>query len=408
MRLLFFITAATLGAQSFENDVQAIFRQHCYGCHAANVKMGSLDVQTHEGIMRGGNQGTIVVPGKAAESRLYLSLTGQIKPEMPMGGQRLAAGELDVIKRWIDSGAKAGPPVETKTTPKIQPRVPVKPISYSLAWSGTNLAAGGYRQVRLFDPNGNQTATLDGHVEAVRAVAANTNLLAAAGGLPAQKGEVKVWDLTTRQLVATIEGHSDCIYAAALSPDGTMLATASYDKMIYLWDPRTGKQLRPLKDHIDAVYALAFTPDGAKLISAGADRTVKIWNPKTGERLYTFSEATDGLNTLAVSPNGKLIAAAGNDKTIRIWTIGDKAGSLKTSLIAHEDAILRLAWSPDGASIASASADRTIKLFRADGLTEIQTIPNQPEWITGLSFAPAGGRLAAIRQDGTLQFYDVK
>ncbi|MFN0105653.1 MAG: LpqB family beta-propeller domain-containing protein [Bryobacteraceae bacterium] len=411
MRSLLIICAVgMLRAQSFENDLQPIFRQHCYGCHAANVKMGSLDVQTHEGIMRGGNQGKIVVPGKAAESRLYLTLTGMMKPDMPMGGKRLAAGELDVVKRWIDAGAKGdgGAAKKAASRPLIAPRVAVKPVTYSMAWTGSLWAVGGFKQVRLFDAAGNPAGVLDGHLEAVRAVAASADgsLLAAAGGLPAQKGEVKIWDLKTRQAVATINGHTDCIYAAVLSPDGTLLATASYDKMIYLWDPRTGKQVRALKDHIDAVYALAFTPDGSRLVSAGADRTLKIWDPRTGERLYTFSESTDGVNAIALSPDGKQVAGAGNDKTIRIWTLGEKSGALRTSLIAHEDAVLRLAWSPDGKRIASASADGTVKVFRADDLTELKTLGAVREWVTGLAFAPDGRRLAVVRQDGSLQFYE--
>lgn len=406
MKFLFFIAAvSTLGAQSFEKDVQPIFRQHCYGCHASNVKIGSLDVQTHEGIMKGGNQGTVIVPGKATESRLYLTLTGKLAPAMPMGGKPLAAGELEVIQRWIDAGAKADGVASAKTAsrvPEIKPRVPVKPAAYSMDWRDGVLAIGGFKQVRIGD------VKLDGQVEAVRAVAVSADgaMVAAAGGLPAQKGEVRVWDVKARQVVATIEGHTDCIYAAAFSPDGQMLATASYDKMIYMWDPRTGKQIRPLKDHIDAVYALAFTPDGSRLVSAGADRTVKIWDPRTGERLYTFSESTDGVNAIAISPDGKQVAGAGGDKTIRIWTMGATGGTLRTSLIAHEDTILRLAWSPDGKRIASAAADGRVKLFQAEDLTELKTLDRGTEWVTGLAFAPDGTKLAVVRQDGNLKYFE--
>ena len=85
-------------------------------------------------------------------------------------------------------------------------------------------------------------------------------LLAAAGGLPARNGEVKIWDVEKRLALRTIVGHADCIYAVEFAPDGKSLATASYDKLIKLWDVESGKEIRTLKDHIDAVYALAFTP----------------------------------------------------------------------------------------------------------------------------------------------------
>ena len=158
---------------------------------------------------------------------------------------------------------------------------------YSLAWApdGATIALGGYKETRLVDAHTKKTvATLAGSAEAVRSVAFSRDgrLLAAAGGLPARKGEVKIWNASTRALVTTIAGHADCIYAAAFSPDGATIATASYDKLIKLWDVSTGKEIRTLRDHIDSIYALAFTPDGKRLVSGAADRSVKIWDVATG------------------------------------------------------------------------------------------------------------------------------
>src|SRR5271165_2844237 len=86
---------------------------------------------------------------------------------------------------------------------------------YSLAWApdGATIALGGYKETRLVSPRTKKTvATLAGSSEAVRAVAFSHDgkMLAAAGGLPARKGEVKIWDLTTRAVSTTIAGHADC------------------------------------------------------------------------------------------------------------------------------------------------------------------------------------------------------
>lgn len=283
---------------------------------------------------------------------------------------------------------------------------------YSLRHSpdGKLLALGGYKEVRLVDAATRQpVAELTGHQEAVRAVAWSPDgkWLLAAGGPPGKKGEVKLWDVAQRSVVRTWEGHRDCIYTAVFSPDGKNAATASYDKLIKLWDVETGKEIRTLKDHIDAIYALAFTPDGQRLISGAADRTVKVWNPATAERLYTMSEPTDGINSVAVSPGGKMVAAGGIDKTIRIWTLGEKNGTLKNSLIAHEDVILNVAWSPDGKMLASSSADKAIKLFRVPELVEIKVLPNQPDWVYVVEFAPDGKNIVAARYDGSLGNYPV-
>jgi hypothetical protein len=414
----------TLHAQdspSFAKDVAPIFAANCAGCHGANVRMGSLSLDTCDAVEKGGNHGKVIEPGKSAESRLYLMITGKLAPAMPLSGKPLAEGDVEIIKKWIDAGAK--PPTASEaqelaarlaqpTIPDIKPKTAVHPQIGALAYrpDGKVLALGTYKEVRLADPvTGATIGTLTGHAEAIRALAFSPDgkLLAAAGGLPARSGEVKIWDVENRKELRTVKGHSDCIYAVAFSPDGKSIATSSYDKLIKLWSVETGQEMRTFKDHIDAIYALAFTPDGQRLISGAADRTVKVWDVGTGERLYTMSEPQDGLNTIAVDPTGKFVAAGGLDKTIRVWSLGSKGGTLVNSLIAHEDAILKLAYSPDGKMLASSAADRTIKIFKADDLTEIKTLDHQPDWVMSLEFAPDGKTFAAGRYDGSLDIYNV-
>jgi WD40 repeat protein len=405
-------------APSFK-DVAAIFEANCSGCHAEGVKMGGLVLDSYETAMAGGSDGKVLVPGKSAESRLYLMITGKLSPLMPMTGKELAAGEIETIRRWIDSGAK--PPTAEEAAairrsqqpkaPEIKPTAPIKPQIFSLAWQpdGKLIAVGGFKEVRLVDgATGRTVATLPGHVQEVRSVAFSHDgkWLAAAGGLPARRGEVKIWDVGQRTVIRTIQGHKDCIYAAAFSPDGKWLATTGYEKLIKIWDTSTGEEIRTLKDHIDAVFALAFTADGKRLLSGAADRTVKVWDPATGERLYTLGEPLDGINTIALDPTGRMVAAGGLDKTVRVWELGEKSGKLLHSLIAHEDAILKLAWSPDGKTIVSSAADRTVKVLRADDLTEIKTLTGQPDWAYGVEFSPDGRTLAVGRFDGSLSLYD--
>ena len=390
---------AAEGRLTYFGDVRPMFEKSCYGCHAAGVKMGSLDLETWDGVKRGGNNGTIVVPGKPRESRLLTMLMGEAAPAMPMDGKVLPAAQIEAVRRWIAEGAEPGTVASAPLTPRI----------YSMALRGARqVVVGRFKTIEVLDVDSKKSVAIGaGHAEVVRAVAVSRDgaFVAAAGGVPGRKGEVKLWDAREGlKLVSTIVGHSDSIYAVAFSPDGKVLATASYDKLIKLWDVGTGQEIRTLKDHIDAVYALVFTPDGRRLISGGADRTVKIWNPVTGERLYTLSEPTDGLNTLVLSPDGKTLAAAGMDKQIRLWRLGEKGGELLHSQIAHEDQVLRLAWSADGKTIASASADKTIKWFQAADLTEIKTVAGQTDWVYGLEFMPDGA-LAAGRFDGSFTLY---
>ena len=104
-----FLACALLPAQdapSFAKDVAPIFNSSCAGCHGANVRMGSLSLDTYDAVEKGGTHGKVIEPGKSGESRLYLMITGKLAPKMPLSGNALAEGDIEIIKKWIDAGAK--------------------------------------------------------------------------------------------------------------------------------------------------------------------------------------------------------------------------------------------------------------------------------------------------------------
>jgi WD40 repeat protein len=381
--------------------------------------MGGLVMESYGSLIQGGKHGPSILPHNAQESRLALMIEGKIEPRMPFGADPLPAADIAAIKAWIDAGAEG--PVAAETTkiaavlaiPEIQTEVPVVSPVASVKFSpdGKLLAVGGYREVRLLDPDtGKVLATLSGHADYVRSIAFSPDgkLLAAAGGPPQRWGEIRIWDVQSYQLLKTIQGHNDCIYSIAWSPDGKLIASGSYDKMAKLWEAASGKELFNLKDHIDAVFAVAFSPDGKHLATASQDRTVKIWDVATARRLYSLSDASDGLNTIAFSPAGDRIAAAGYDKTIYIWSLGNEDGHLDQSLIADEDSILFLVWSPDGKTIITASSDGSIRFRDAATLDPVRVIDHQVDWVEALSVSPDGKRLAAGRFNSSLSLYDVQ
>jgi ankyrin repeat protein len=89
----------------FKQDIQPLFREHCIGCHGPSQQMGNMRLDRRSSAMavRGG---TVIGPGNAAGSRLYMKLAGtRAGTRMPPTGP-LPPEKIAVIRNWIDQGAE--------------------------------------------------------------------------------------------------------------------------------------------------------------------------------------------------------------------------------------------------------------------------------------------------------------
>lgn len=111
-----------LGAEPVDylRDVKPLLAKHCQACHSPLRQKSGFRMDTAEFLIKGGDSGPAVVPGKSSESRLIHALTGtegmsRMPPEG--NGEPLSADEIELLRRWIDAGAKAPP-----ETPVPDPR----------------------------------------------------------------------------------------------------------------------------------------------------------------------------------------------------------------------------------------------------------------------------------------------
>ncbi len=405
--------------------IAPIFQEHCVDCHSADEPDGEFNLETYEALFKGGKTGKDIIAGNADDSLLVKFLEGRSGKEgknqfMPPGKKaHLSPEQIAIIKDWINAGAlpPAAPMKPSDVLaklPKITSKPGLKPAIQALGYSTKTkqIATGSFGFVQILD---SKTLKLVRKIEGVSGkvnslvFSIDGSMLFAAAGDAGLSGIAYQWKVSDGSLVRKYEGHTDAIYALALSPDGKTLATGSYDQKIKLWNVETGTETALLKGHNGGVFGLSYRLDGKVLASASADRTVKLWDATTGKRLDTLSQPLKEQSTVTFSPDGKSLVAAGVDNRIRLWSISADAiegtNKLLYTRFAHEGALLNLVFTLDGKTLISTAADKTAKTWDASNLTEQHLLEKQSDWSPGLTLIDEG-KIVLGRLDGSLGVYD--
>ncbi|BBM86652.1 protein kinase domain-containing protein [Candidatus Uabimicrobium amorphum] len=250
-------------------------------------------------------------------------------------------------------------------------------------------------KVYLYDIDQDVKYLFEGHCGSIEQVVFNCQgtLLASA----AKDFKIKIWDLSTHQLLHTFEGHNALINAIAFSPDGTILVSASCDRAVRTWNISTKQQellfegtfysvaFHPnqnsvalaskdndviivnletkqeeykFRGHCDYVFSTAFSKDGKYLASASCDKSVKIWNFETRKQVYAIEE-TFFYNSIAFNPNYETIACNSENYTTKMWKLGKNKPV--HNFRGHSDYILSVLF--EGQFVVSGSWDTTVRIW---------------------------------------------
>ncbi len=185
---------------------------------------------------------------------------------------------------------------------------------------------------------------------------------------------LKVWDAIKQRPVTTLLPY-ESVYSVAISPNNLLLASGSKDATVKVWNLASGELLATLKGHTQPVSALAFTPDSKTLVTASYDASIKMWDIQTGQLAGSLLGHDSQINSLAMRPDGKILASAGQDG-IGIWDL--KSRKLINKFPGHSDWVQSLAFSPDGQMLASGGYDRTVKIWQIGASPEKPVVTNNP------------------------------
>lgn len=178
-------------------------------------------------------------------------------------------------------------------------------------------------------------------------------------------------------------GHQAVINDVIFTTDGKYLVSAADDKTVRVWNARTGETVRVLRGEIGdgsagQIYAAALSPDNSLLAVGGMMATftgnnheevgrIRLIDFRTGDVLALLTGHTNVINALAFSPDGRRLISGSADNTARIWDVSTALTGLRNPVRAivlegHTEPIFAVAFAPDGGTVVTGSLDDTLIL----------------------------------------------
>jgi WD40 repeat protein len=220
--------------------------------------------------------------------------------------------------------------------------------------------------------------------------------------------QVVLWNISTRKILARLDGHGGWVFALAFSPDGKILYSGSMDHTVKLWDFSSykgdgrvsGEKIKvfaTIKGHTSLINSITCSPAGGVIATVGRDRTIKLWNEDAGRDF-------DALNNVeTIYPGANIIAQNAHDGTRKAVTFSDLRGGELTELWTV-DRSMNATISPDGKTLVTKTplpgkGVSTIKLWDVSSRQELITLQAQT-YVYSPDFSSNGRLFITISPDG--------
>ncbi|KAG9318038.1 WD40-repeat-containing domain protein [Chiua virens] len=185
------------------------------------------------------------------------------------------------------------------------------------------------------------------------------------------RGRVSVWSMENHERVGEMKGHAKGVGAVDISPDGTKIASGSLDNTACIWKWSTGKRLLTLR-HDNDVAAVKFSPDGDLLATATWERdSIRVYNGEDGHLLHEFPIKAGSYGHCLAWKNDTHLYAISRDGRIYYLDVSTRETLSRWHIRADDVRKWSCIALPDDRSFIAASANSSISFWDTTTNTKI-------------------------------------
>lgn len=237
-------------------------------------------------------------------------------------------------------------------------------------WDDVLVSGGCDRDVRVWNmATGESIHTLRGHTSTVRCLKMSDSETAISGS---RDTTLRVWDIKKGVCKNVLVGHQASV--RCLEIKGDIVVSGSYDTTARVWSISEGRCLRVLSGHFSQIYAIAF--DGNRVATGSLDTSVRIWDPNNGTCQAILQGHTSLVGQLQM--RGNTLVTGGSDGSVRVWSLEKMAPIHR--LAAHDNSVTSLQF--DDTRVVSGGSDGRVKVWdlKTGQLVRELTAPADAVW----------------------------